>query len=321
MHFYEIVSCETLVAQLLVDAHRPLVCSALTTLLSNSFFPITSSTDGTGSSIGPTQVRRCIEFVKLNQSAAEVFYAHLYLHVTVGRLVKFVVIISSLLFDLRNKDSSKASGAIKLKRGRSSREVGQVLIICIRALIFYLFEQTNSSNEENSLATWVLDGDIVFKDTLRRIVLWILLSLVVSDVSTESVQLLAKYFSAAALQQVIKHHLEESEPAVEAVLVWLRIASVIADLLKTVTGTSEHPAGAAILDGTSILRSISANTYGSVERISSTNRRRAVADSLVLSLCALNQEVSYSAHCRLCCFDGFYRRNCSILFATVSLFR
>jgi hypothetical protein len=109
--------------QLVVDAHRPLVCSALTALLSNSFFP--SSTipfDGTGISIGPTQVRRCIEFVKLNQNAAEVFYAHLYLHVTVGRLVKFVVILLSLLFDTRDKDI-KASDADKLRINRSLKEV------------------------------------------------------------------------------------------------------------------------------------------------------------------------------------------------------
>ncbi len=141
----------------------------------------------------------------------------------------------------------------------------------------------------SSSAAWALADDVLSRDVLLRIVLWILLSLDTCDVGTESVHLLAKYFSATALQQVIKQNLEEGESDADAVLVWLRIASVISNLLSTVIDMNPR---ASLFDGTAILSRLAAILSGD-KNIFAANRRRAIADSLVLSMCALNQEVFF----------------------------
>eukprot|EP01034_Spumella_vulgaris_P024878 gene24878-31267_t len=277
MSVHEILSSDTLVAQLAVDANHPQVCFALTELLASTFFPSTATTTSEGessSSIGPAQVRRCVEFVNRSQHAAEVFYAHLYKHVPVGRLVKFVVIISSLLF---NSDKQSVNKGVKVgrakagkssKRSRESADEGVVVD-----------DPAVSASEEDNRS----------KTALRRIVLWILLSLTAAEVGSESVTLLVKYFSPAALREEIEVQLEQDSPDVEPILVWLRIASTIANMARRVSGSDddEYPRGAVQLNnGRRILQHFAAH----VSRSSSVTRGRASADSLVLSLCSLGAE-------------------------------
>lgn len=92
MHFYDIVQIEQLLQRLSEDAHRPLVCKAMTKLLLNSFYP---QNDGEkGSAI--EQTRRCIKLIRENAVAAEVFYFHFHEFCSVGNAAKLCVVLFSL---------------------------------------------------------------------------------------------------------------------------------------------------------------------------------------------------------------------------------
>ena len=101
--FYEIVTVENLCAQLSMDAGRPAICSAMTELLLNSFYPRASpaerelNADASTMDYGSEQIKRCLQFVQSHESAALVFYANLFKHTSVGSAMKLAVMLWKLL--------------------------------------------------------------------------------------------------------------------------------------------------------------------------------------------------------------------------------
>ncbi|RYH20901.1 hypothetical protein EON65_22140 [archaeon] len=85
--FYDIVPVDHLLARLAEDRDNDELCSSMTELLVNSYFP-QNSTDKL------ERVHRCIQFVNENSLAAESFYRHLYKHSSIGSVSK----LSAMLF-------------------------------------------------------------------------------------------------------------------------------------------------------------------------------------------------------------------------------
>jgi hypothetical protein len=112
LHFYEIVPVPQLQARLAADVARPALCSAMTSLLLNSYYPQKSQDveddknkdSGNGGkqssktkatvklpqpvSMGPEQMRRCLQFMRENLRAAVAFYSHFHKFTSVGSASK-----------------------------------------------------------------------------------------------------------------------------------------------------------------------------------------------------------------------------------------
>lgn len=127
--FYDIVPVEELLVRLEADARRPLMCSAMTQLLLNSFF------GSEGDEAEAEQLRRCLEVLRVSPQAAAAFYAHLHTHTSVQAVVKhcallFNFIIHQLpgMMDEAEGDvvATSKSGKAKAGKGkrRRAREVG-----------------------------------------------------------------------------------------------------------------------------------------------------------------------------------------------------
>ncbi len=107
--FYDIVSIDQLCNQLSADVHRPAICSIMTELLLNSFYPRASAAGGGGSGGGSSpiksneygveQIKRCLQFSRSHPEAAVVFYSNLYLHTSVGSSTKMSVGLWNTLRD------------------------------------------------------------------------------------------------------------------------------------------------------------------------------------------------------------------------------
>lgn len=106
--FYDIVSVDNLCAQLSADANKPAICSAMTELLLNSFYPRASPAERELNSqaatveYGTEQVKRCLQFVQNHESAALVFYANLFKHTSVGSAMKLCVMLWKVLLTARS---------------------------------------------------------------------------------------------------------------------------------------------------------------------------------------------------------------------------
>ena len=143
--FYEIVSIDQLCDQMSADVHRPVICSLMTELLLNSFYPRanTSNREAASSPVksneyGVEQIKRCIQFSRSHPDAAAVFYSNLFRHTSVGSATKMCVglwntlrdniqraptsdmIIAELEDEKNNADSRKKSKSSK-KRGSKRR--------------------------------------------------------------------------------------------------------------------------------------------------------------------------------------------------------
>jgi hypothetical protein len=93
IHFYDIVSVDTLFMRLVHERHSTEIVGELTSLLFNSFFPPSEE----GSTINKEHVKRCLNMIDQNLSAAEVFYSQLHLHLPTGAIAKFVAMLSNIL--------------------------------------------------------------------------------------------------------------------------------------------------------------------------------------------------------------------------------
>mmetsp|Transcript_24585 Transcript_24585/g.40997 ORF Transcript_24585/g.40997 Transcript_24585/m.40997 type:complete len:1409 (-) Transcript_24585:124-4350(-) len=134
MHFYEVVPVEHLLQRLAEDRARPSICSAMTHLLLNSFYPQQSA--GFAGPVEPEQFRRCCSFIDRNPVAAESFYATLPHFIPIGNSVKlvcnfFAFLVSSVQQQQQNSKPSistaaATAGATTNKRRRQPADAQQV---------------------------------------------------------------------------------------------------------------------------------------------------------------------------------------------------
>jgi len=98
IQFYDIVSEEDLLLRFAADAERPSMCSAMSELLMNSFFP-----RGDRGTVTPEekfeQIRRCFLFLKKNEKAAVAFYSNLNKHTSSGTVARFACLLFNYLLD------------------------------------------------------------------------------------------------------------------------------------------------------------------------------------------------------------------------------
>ncbi len=99
IHFYHIIPIEHLLSRLTEDISRPAIGKAISKLLVNSYYP---QSDGKAS-MNMEQLRRCLQFIHDNITAAEVFYSNLSELTSVGSVVK----LCTMLFSLLNTDQTE----------------------------------------------------------------------------------------------------------------------------------------------------------------------------------------------------------------------
>jgi hypothetical protein len=124
--FYEIVSLERLCDQFNRDAKKPFLCSAMTQLLLNSFYPRAEyaqqeeeeEAGGQGQGQGDRivdysreQIKRALSFVHSYEAAALVFYSNLYQQTSVGSATKLCVMLWNVLLSQRSSSSRRHQGA------------------------------------------------------------------------------------------------------------------------------------------------------------------------------------------------------------------
>lgn len=99
--FYDIVTVDRICDQLNRDAKKPALCSEMTQLLLNSFYPRAEYQDEEENTAvidySREQIKRCLSFVHTYESAALVFYANLYKHTSVGSAIKVCVMLWNVL--------------------------------------------------------------------------------------------------------------------------------------------------------------------------------------------------------------------------------
>lgn len=111
MHYYDVVSPEQLLNRLIIDANKPLICSELTLLLLNNFYPqqlpINNNNDDT-ITIHDLQLERCLKLIQQDIRVAILMYSNLHKHINLGSVTKFVV----NLFLTFNNDMDEINTAI-----------------------------------------------------------------------------------------------------------------------------------------------------------------------------------------------------------------
>ncbi len=128
MHFYDVAPLDCLLEQMAIEAGIPTIALAATTLLLSSFFP-TSEADKS-SETGATQIRRCLKFTKLSGAAAEVFYSHLPRVVSVGRAVKFLVMLFTQVFPVDLSSTHNSGEKVGVKQSRAKRDRAALEVLC-----------------------------------------------------------------------------------------------------------------------------------------------------------------------------------------------
>lgn len=98
IHFYHIIPIEHLLLRLTEDVTKPAIGRAISKLLVNSYYP---QSEGKAS-MNMEQLRRCLQFIHDNATAAEVFYSNLSELTSVGSVVK----LCTMLFSLLNTDQT-----------------------------------------------------------------------------------------------------------------------------------------------------------------------------------------------------------------------
>ncbi len=98
IHFYHIIPIEHLLLRLTEDVTKPAIGKAISKLLVNSYYP---QSEGKAS-MNMEQLRRCLQFIHDNTTAAEVFYSNLSELTSVGSAVK----LCTMLFSLLNTDQT-----------------------------------------------------------------------------------------------------------------------------------------------------------------------------------------------------------------------
>lgn len=127
--FYDIVSIDQLCNQMSADVHRPVICSIMTELLLNSFYPRASAAGASSSSpvksneYGVEQIKRCLQFSRSHPDAAIVFYSNLYLHTSVGSSTKMCVGLWNTLRDNLQRAPSAEALADEREQWRVRRMV------------------------------------------------------------------------------------------------------------------------------------------------------------------------------------------------------
>jgi hypothetical protein len=131
--FYDIVSIDQLCNQMSADVHRPVICSIMTELLLNSFYPRASSAAATDSGApsspiksheyGVEQIKRCLQFSRSHPDAAVVFYSNLYLHTSVGSSTKMCVGLWNTLRDNIQRAPSAEMLVAEREHARSQESV------------------------------------------------------------------------------------------------------------------------------------------------------------------------------------------------------
>ena len=94
MHFYDIVPVDHLLARMAADRELPAVCSAMTELMLNSFYPSEAAAN-----VSPEteQLNRCLQFIAKNAPAAEVFYSYLHHFISIGQAAKLTTVMFTFL--------------------------------------------------------------------------------------------------------------------------------------------------------------------------------------------------------------------------------
>lgn len=100
IQFYDIASEEHLLARFATDADKPSMCTVLTELLANSFFPSAEKTDTAAvDKERSEQVRRCLVFIKKNLNAAKAFYSNLASVTSTGTVTRFCSVLFTYMLD------------------------------------------------------------------------------------------------------------------------------------------------------------------------------------------------------------------------------
>ena len=147
MHFYEVVPVDHLLERLALDRACPAVCTAMTELLLNSFYPQQQqqqqiggsgelTADGGASAVAAAAVaaaksrqqetellRRCVQFVEQHAPAAEVFYAHLSSFVPIGYCSKLATLLFTYLVTAEAR--AAAADTASAQQGEEEEDEGE----------------------------------------------------------------------------------------------------------------------------------------------------------------------------------------------------
>ena len=103
-YVFEIVSLNEVILQLHAEENHSTVVKSITEFLLPFFYP---SASGDGPSMGPEQVRKCLELISVSEVAAKAFYSAFHHFTSVGSAAKMsVLLLTLLLMDAAHKEHS-----------------------------------------------------------------------------------------------------------------------------------------------------------------------------------------------------------------------
>jgi hypothetical protein len=129
LSFYNIVPVEHLLHRLANDCNRPSVCTAMTSLLVNSYHPQKDkkTKDNTVGITNTELLRRCLTFIRQHQKAAIAFYSYIHKEIAVGSVAKLSVLLLTRLMSYAESEHNESQ--LALGKNKRSRNVSLYLYI------------------------------------------------------------------------------------------------------------------------------------------------------------------------------------------------